>query len=72
MSMIKTEKLCKDFGDLKVLKDCSLTIEQGEFVCLRFGELFIRQRNSSIEKTDIFIVEAVKLHRVCQSIDPAG
>ena len=34
MSMIKTEKLCKDFGDLKVLKDCSLTIEQGEVVCL--------------------------------------
>lgn len=34
MSMIKTEKLCKDFGELKVLKDCSLTIEQGEVVCL--------------------------------------
>lgn len=34
MSMIKTEKLCKDFGDLKVLKDCSLTVEQGEVVCL--------------------------------------
>ncbi len=34
MSMIKTEKLCKDFGELKVLKDCSLTVEQGEVVCL--------------------------------------
>lgn len=34
MSMIKTENLCKDFGDLKVLKNCSLTIEQGEVVCL--------------------------------------
>ena len=34
MSMIRTEKLCKDFGDLKVLKDCSLTIHQGEVVCL--------------------------------------
>lgn len=32
--MIKTENLCKDFGDLKVLKNCSLTIEQGEVVCL--------------------------------------
>ena len=32
--MIKTEKLCKDFGELKVLKDCSLTVEQGEVVCL--------------------------------------
>lgn len=34
MSMIKTENLCKDFGELKVLKNCSLTIEQGEVVCL--------------------------------------
>lgn len=34
MSMIKTENLCKDFGELKVLKDCSLTVEQGEVVCL--------------------------------------
>ena len=34
MSMIRTENLCKDFGDLKVLKNCSLTIEQGEVVCL--------------------------------------
>ncbi len=34
MSMIKTENLCKDFGELKVLKNCSLTVEQGEVVCL--------------------------------------
>lgn len=34
MSMIKTENLCKDFGELKVLKDCSLSVEQGEVVCL--------------------------------------
>lgn len=34
MSMIKTENLCKSFGDLQVLKNCSLTIEQGEVVCL--------------------------------------
>lgn len=34
MSMIRTENLCKDFGELKVLKNCSLTIEQGEVVCL--------------------------------------
>lgn len=34
MSMIRTENLCKDFGDLKVLKNCSLTVEQGEVVCL--------------------------------------
>ncbi len=34
MSMIKTENLCKNFGELKVLKNCSLTIEQGEVICL--------------------------------------
>lgn len=34
MSMIRTENLCKDFGNLKILKDCTLTIEQGEVVCL--------------------------------------
>ncbi len=34
MSMIKTEALCKNFGELQVLKNCSLTIEQGEVVCL--------------------------------------
>lgn len=34
MSMIKTENLCKDFGELKVLNNCSLTVEQGEVVCL--------------------------------------
>lgn len=34
MSMIRTENLCKDFGEVKVLKNCTLTIEQGEVVCL--------------------------------------
>ena len=34
MFMIKTEDLCKDFGELKVLKNCSLSVEQGEVVCL--------------------------------------
>ena len=34
MSMIRTENLCKDFGELKVLKNCSLSVEQGEVVCL--------------------------------------
>lgn len=34
MEAIKTENLCKNFGDLKVLKDCSLTIQQGEVVCI--------------------------------------
>lgn len=34
MSMIKTENVCKDFGDLKVLKNISLTVEQGEVLCI--------------------------------------
>ena len=34
MFMIKTENLCKDFGELKVLKNCNLSVEQGEVVCL--------------------------------------
>ncbi len=34
MNIIKTENLCKDFGELKVLKDCSLEVAQGEVVCI--------------------------------------
>lgn len=34
MSMIKTKNVCKDFGDLKVLKNISLTVEQGEVLCI--------------------------------------
>ena len=34
MSMIKTEDLCKSFGDLAVLKNCSLSIESGEVVVI--------------------------------------
>lgn len=34
MSVIKTENLCKNFGGLKVLKNCSLEISQGEVVCI--------------------------------------
>ncbi|NTV77573.1 MAG: amino acid ABC transporter ATP-binding protein [Clostridiales bacterium] len=32
--MIRTEKLYKAFGDLQVLKDISLTVQQGEVVCI--------------------------------------
>lgn len=34
MSMIRTENVCKSFGDLKVLKNINLTVEQGEVVCI--------------------------------------
>lgn len=31
---VKVEKLCKSFGDLKVIEDCSFQIYDGEFVCV--------------------------------------
>ena len=34
MSVIKTENICKHFGSLQVLKDVSLTVEQGEVVVI--------------------------------------
>ncbi len=34
MSMIRTVNVCKDFGELKVLKNVSLTVEPGQVVCL--------------------------------------
>ncbi len=34
MSMIKTENLCKSFHSLEVLKNVSITVEQGEVVCI--------------------------------------
>ncbi len=34
MSMIKTENICTNFGDVKVLKNVSLTVEPKEVVCI--------------------------------------
>ena len=34
MSIIRTEKLCKDFGDLEVLKDIDFSVEPGEVVVI--------------------------------------
>ena len=34
MPIIKVENLCKSFGDLEVLKDCSLSVEEGEVICI--------------------------------------
>lgn len=31
---VEVKNLCKSFGDLKVLEDCSFNIKQGEFVCV--------------------------------------
>jgi ABC-type polar amino acid transport system ATPase subunit len=34
MVMVHTEKVCKQFGDLKVLKGIDLTVEAGEVICI--------------------------------------
>lgn len=34
MSMIRTENICKSFGDLKVLKNVSMDVNPGEVVCI--------------------------------------
>lgn len=34
MTMIKAENICKDFGDLSVLKNVNLTVAPGEVVCI--------------------------------------
>ena len=34
MAIIKTENICKKFGQLEVLKDVSLSVEPGEVVCI--------------------------------------
>lgn len=34
MSMIRTEHICKSFGELDVLKDVSVSVEKGEVVCI--------------------------------------
>lgn len=34
MKVIKAQDVCKDFGELHVLKECSLEVEQGEVICI--------------------------------------
>lgn len=34
MAQIKTEKICKSFGNEQILKDISITLRDGEIVCL--------------------------------------
>ena len=31
---VQVNNLCKSFGDLKVIEDCSFQIKEGEFVCV--------------------------------------
>ena len=70
MSMIKTENVCKNFGDLKVLKNVNLTVEQGEVVVIigpsgAGKSTFLRSLNT-LEKTTsgkIYIEDELFYHR---------
>ncbi|MDR0883317.1 MAG: amino acid ABC transporter ATP-binding protein [Oscillospiraceae bacterium] len=68
--MIRTEKINKSFGGLHVLRDISVSVEQGEVICI-IGpsgggkSTFLRSLNQ-LEKIDsgkIFVEEQLLLHR---------
>lgn len=70
MSMIRTENLCKDFGELQVLKDVNLTIEPGEVVVIigpsgAGKSTFLRSLNTleKITGGKIFIEDQLFYHR---------
>ena len=70
MSLIRTENLCKSFGDLEVLKDVTLSVEQGEVICIigpsgAGKSTFLRSLNQleKITSGKIFIDEELFLHR---------
>ncbi|MDR0819418.1 MAG: amino acid ABC transporter ATP-binding protein [Oscillospiraceae bacterium] len=68
--MIRTENLCKNFGELKVLKGVTLSVEQGEVICIigpsgAGKSTFLRSLNQleTITSGKIFIDEELFLHR---------
>lgn len=69
MSIIRTEKLCKDFGELKVLKDVDFSVEQGEVVVIigpsgAGKSTFLRSLNTleTITSGKVFIEEELFCH----------
>jgi polar amino acid transport system ATP-binding protein len=70
MSLIKTEHITKDFGELSVLKDISLSVDQGEVVCIigpsgAGKSTFLRTLNQleTITSGKIYIDDQLFLHR---------
>ncbi|MFV0464559.1 MAG: amino acid ABC transporter ATP-binding protein [Lachnospiraceae bacterium] len=70
MSIIRTEHLCKDFGELKVLKDINLTVEKGEVVVIigpsgAGKSTYLRSLNKleKITSGKIFIHDELFYHR---------
>ena len=70
MALIRTEKVCKSFGALEVLRDVDLSVEQGEVVCIvgpsgAGKSTLLRSLNQLeiITSGKIFIEEKLFLHR---------
>lgn len=70
MSMIRTEKVCKSFGSLEVLKDVDLTVEPGEVIVIigpsgAGKSTYLRSLNQleKITSGKIFIKDQLFLHR---------
>lgn len=70
MSMIRTENLCKDFGDLKVLKNVNIDVEPGEVVVIigpsgAGKSTLLRSLNTleQITSGKIFIEDRLFIHR---------
>ncbi|MCL2167218.1 MAG: amino acid ABC transporter ATP-binding protein [Clostridiales bacterium] len=70
MALLRTEKVCKSFGALEVLKGVDVAVEQGEVVCVigpsgAGKSTFLRSLNQleTITSGKIFIEEQLFLHR---------
>lgn len=81
MSIIRTENLCKSFGDLEVLKDVNLTVEPGEVIVIigpsgAGKSTFLRSLNTleTITSGKIFIDDELFCHaengRIVDSMSP--
>ena len=81
MSIIRTENLCKDFGELKVLKNVNLTVEPGEVIVIigpsgAGKSTFLRSLNTleTITSGKIFIDDQLFCHtengRIVDSMEP--
>lgn len=69
MSIIRTENLCKKFGDLEVLKNVNLTVEQGEVIVIIGASgagksTYLRSLNTleTITSGKIFIDDELFIH----------
>ncbi len=68
--LIRTERLCKEFGSLKVLKDIDLGVKKGEVICIigpsgAGKSTYLRSLNQleKITSGKVFIKDELFLHR---------